>query len=55
MILDNVKSVAEIDMASTEGKLLIATLGRLSCQSEYSNRTPDSILQEMVAVAKTFK
>ena len=52
--LKGVETLADINTESTEGKLLIATLGRLSGQPGYANRHPEETLREMVEVAKEF-
>lgn len=52
--LNGVATLNDINTDSTEGKLFIATLGRLSAQPGYSKRHPEEILREMVEVAKEF-
>lgn len=53
--LSGVGSLHDINCDSTEGKLLITTLARLSGQPGYSAKHPDETLREMVEVAKEFK
>lgn len=52
--LDEVKAISDINTDTTEGKLLIAALGQLSCQPKYSKLSPDEILRQLVEVAKNF-
>jgi len=47
-----IETIRDIDTNLDEGKLLIATLGRLSSVGEYAKRHPDEILREMVELAK---
>ena len=46
------KSIRDIDTTTQEGKVLLVTLGRLSCKPGYGNKQPDEILAEMVELAE---
>ena len=47
------KSIKDINLDIEEGKLLLATLSKLSCQKGYSDKEPDEILLEMSKISKT--
>jgi hypothetical protein len=49
--LEKLDSIRDIDTTSDEGKLLLMTLGRLSCQRGYDTKNPDEILQEMQKIS----
>jgi hypothetical protein len=53
--LGDIKNISDINIDTTEGKLLIATLGRLTSLPGYSNKRPDEVLREMAEVAKEFE
>lgn len=46
------KTLHDINTSTPEGKVLLATLGRLTTQEQYSSKTPDETLQEMYALAQ---
>ena len=50
--LSKIKTLNDLSTDSDEGKILLATLGRLSSAKEYRHRHPDNILREVVGVAE---
>ena len=50
--LSKIKNLNDLSKKTDEGKILIATLGRLSSAHGYSHRHPDDILRECVGVAQ---
>jgi hypothetical protein len=48
--MSNHKNLNDIDLTTEEGQLLIAALGQLSTQADFSNLHPDEILRHVVTV-----